>query len=145
VDALRFLPEVEEDALAAYTWYEGKARGLGDEFLRAFYACANKVLRSPLISPKVHQEFWRRLLRRFPYALYFTVKSGEILVIGLFHCARDPLGINAELSQRGGIEAPWLDAFSPISGSPFVLFVVLLFSLSLRPLRLCGDPPYIGY
>jgi len=106
VDALRFLPEVEEDALAGYTWYEGKARGLGDEFLRAFYACTNEVLRMPFLSPKVHQEFRRRLLRRFPYALYFTVRTGEILVIGLFHCARDPLRIKAELGQRGGPEAP---------------------------------------
>ena len=47
MDALRFLPDVEDDAVAAYTWYEGKARGLGDEFPRTFYASANKVLRSP--------------------------------------------------------------------------------------------------
>ena len=35
---LRFLPIIEEDALAGYTWYEEKARGLGGEFLRLFYA-----------------------------------------------------------------------------------------------------------
>ena len=66
---LRFLPEVADDALAGYAWYEEKEQGLGDEFLRAFYACANEVLRNPLISPKVHREFRRRLLRRFPYAV----------------------------------------------------------------------------
>jgi len=53
---LRFLPEVEDDALAGYAWYEDKAPGLGDEFLRSFYACANEILRNPLISPKAHQE-----------------------------------------------------------------------------------------
>jgi len=106
VSVLRFPPEVEEDAVVAYTWYEGKARGLGDEFLRTFYAGANKVLRSPLISPKVHQEFLRRLLRRFPYALYFTVRTGEVLVVGLFHCARDPLRIKVELTQRGQPSVP---------------------------------------
>jgi len=36
--SLRFLPDVEEDIFAAYSWYEGKARGLGEEFLRVFYA-----------------------------------------------------------------------------------------------------------
>jgi len=30
---LRFLPEVEEDVIAGYSWYEEKARGLGDEFI----------------------------------------------------------------------------------------------------------------
>ncbi|MGA3118427.1 MAG: hypothetical protein ABSF90_28870 [Syntrophobacteraceae bacterium] len=53
---LRFLPEVENDALAGYAWYEDKSPGLGDEFLRSFYACANEILRNPLISPKAHQE-----------------------------------------------------------------------------------------
>ncbi|MGC9965023.1 MAG: type II toxin-antitoxin system RelE/ParE family toxin [Syntrophobacteraceae bacterium] len=70
---LRFLPEVEEDAIAAFAWYQEKALGLGDEFLRTFYACANEILRTPLNCPKVHQEFRRRLLRRFPYSIYFKL------------------------------------------------------------------------
>ena len=74
---LRFLPEVEDDALSGYAWYEGKAQGLGHEFLRTFYVCANEVLRNPLISPKVHREFRRRLLRRFPYAVYFRMEDNE--------------------------------------------------------------------
>jgi len=37
---LLFLPEVEEDVIAGYVWYEGKSPGLGEEFLRIFYACA---------------------------------------------------------------------------------------------------------
>ncbi len=30
---LHFLPEVEEDVIAGYVWYEGKEPGLGEEFL----------------------------------------------------------------------------------------------------------------
>ena len=48
---LRFLPIIEEDALAGYTWYEEKARGLGGEFLRLFYAGAREILRNPLLCP----------------------------------------------------------------------------------------------
>ncbi len=98
---LRFLPEVEDDAVAGYAWYEEKTRGLGDEFLRTFYACANEVQRAPLLSPKLHQEFRRRLLRRFPYAVYFRIEDEEIVVFGLFHCARDPQTIGAKLHDRG--------------------------------------------
>ena len=97
---LRFLPEVEEDALAAYAWYEKKAKGLGDEFLRAFYASANEIARTPLISPVVHEAFRRRLLRRFPYAVYFRIENNEIIVFGLFHCARSPRTIMATLDDR---------------------------------------------
>jgi toxin ParE1/3/4 len=101
MQVLRFLPEVEDDAFAGYAWYEEKEQGLGDEFLRTFYACANEVLRNPLISLKVHREFRRRLLRRFPYAVYFRIEDNEIVVFGLFHCARDPRTTRAALRIRG--------------------------------------------
>ncbi|MBW1820916.1 MAG: type II toxin-antitoxin system RelE/ParE family toxin, partial [Deltaproteobacteria bacterium] len=86
---LRFLPEVEEDVMAAYSWYEEKALGLGEEFLRMFYACANEILRNALLYRKVYGDFRRRLLWRFPYAIYFRIEGNEIIVFGLFHCARD--------------------------------------------------------
>jgi len=47
--SLRFLPEVEEDIIAGYTWYEDKVLGLGEEFLRMFYARANDIQRNPLL------------------------------------------------------------------------------------------------
>jgi len=97
---LHFLPEVEDDAIAGYSCYEEKAFGLGDEFLRMFYACANDITHSPLLYQKVYGEFRRRLLRRFPYAIYFRVEQNEILVVGLFHCARDPRSIRLSLSDR---------------------------------------------
>lgn len=41
--ALRFLPEVEEDVIAGYAWYEEKAPGLGEEFLRMAYARVSEI------------------------------------------------------------------------------------------------------
>jgi len=45
--ALRFLPEVETDVLNGRSWYEGKAPGLGEEFLRVFYASSQELARNP--------------------------------------------------------------------------------------------------
>ncbi len=97
---LRFLPEVEQDVIAAYVWYEEKAPGLGEELLRMFYACAREIPRNPLLYAKVYCQFRRRLLRRFPYAIYFRIEGSEIIVFGLFHCARDPRTIRATLRDR---------------------------------------------
>ncbi len=72
---LHFVPEIEEDLIAGYTWYEEKSPGLGEEFIRMFYACAGEIPRNPLLYPKIHNEFRRRLLRRFPYAIYFITKE----------------------------------------------------------------------
>ena len=103
---LRFLPIIEEDALAGYTWDEEKAHGLGGEFLRIFYACAREIPRNPLLYSKVYREFRRRLLRRFPYAIYFRIEDETVIVFGLFHCARDPRTIRAQLRGRDAPESP---------------------------------------
>ena len=73
---------------------------LGKEFLRTFYACAAELTRNPLLYPLLRRQFRRRLLRRFLYALYFTIEAHEIVVLGLFHCARDPKGIQSALRDR---------------------------------------------
>ena len=103
--ALRFLPDVEQDVISGYRWYESKALGLGDEFLRMFYACLEGIRRNPLISAKVHHEIRRSLLRRFPYAVYFKVQDSDAIVFGLFHCARDPRKIESTLLDRGDSES----------------------------------------
>jgi hypothetical protein len=97
---LRFLPEVEDDVLAGYAWYQEKAPGIGEEFLRMFYAGAGQILRNALLFRKVDREFRRCLLRRFPYAIYFTLQDNEIVVFGFFHCARDPRMVKAKLRDR---------------------------------------------
>lgn len=65
-----------------------------------FYAYAGEIPQNPLFYPKAHGEFRRRLLRRFPYAIYFRIAGDEIVVFGLFHCARDPRTIRRRLQDR---------------------------------------------
>jgi toxin ParE1/3/4 len=97
---LQFLPEVEEDVFNGYVWYETKSRGLGEDFLRMFYASANEIPWHPLLYPKVYQDFRRRLIRRFPYAIYFTIENDQIIVFGFFHCARNPQVVKTTLQNR---------------------------------------------
>ena len=97
---LHFIPEVEEDVIGGYVWYEAKTPGLGEEFLRMFYASAAEIPWNPLLYPKVHRMFRRRLLRRFPYAIYFMIEDDQVIVFGLFHCARDPRNIKMMLRER---------------------------------------------
>lgn len=97
---LRFIPEIEEDVFDGYIWYESKSKGLGEDFLRMFYVCAADILSNPLLYPKGYQEFRRKLLRRFPYGIYFLIEEDQVIVFGLFHCARNPKTINAMLQNR---------------------------------------------
>lgn len=103
---LRFLPEVENDILAGYAWYEEKSPGLGEEFLRMFYTSAHDIINYPLGYPKVCGEIRRRLLRRFPYAMYYRVEDNIIVILGFFHCARNPLSIYSHLQDRHNLAVP---------------------------------------
>jgi len=98
--ALRFLPEVAGDAIAASGWYEDKSPDLGNDFLREFYSAAERIQQNPLFYRTVHTGTRRCLLDRFPYSIYFTIEGETVLVVGLFHCARDPRYISGELRNR---------------------------------------------
>ncbi len=98
--SLSFLPEVEEDAVNSYSWYEEKAIGLGEEFLRMFYALAGDIARNPLIYQVIYKDFRRCLLKRFPYAVYYRIEENKIIVYALFHCARKPTVLRKNLRLR---------------------------------------------
>ena len=76
--SIRFLPEIEQDLVIGYKWYESKYTGLGEEFLRLFYAHASEISHNPLLFRKVYKDFSRRLMRRFPYVIYFRIDGSQI-------------------------------------------------------------------
>jgi len=97
---IKFLSPVEDEAFCAYSWYEKKSKGLGEDFLRVFYANATELTRNPLIYRKIYKNFRRRLMRRFPYAIYFHTADKEIIVHALLHTARNPKLIENILNNR---------------------------------------------
>jgi hypothetical protein len=97
---LHFRPEIEKDLITGYLWYEEKTKGLGEEFLRVFYAQVKGISENPLLFRKVRKEIRRGILKKFPYAVYFQIENQEIVVFGLFHCARNPDNLNIFLDTR---------------------------------------------
>ena len=68
---IRFLPEVEDDLFSGFSWYEGKSSGLGEEFLRIFYASSNSLTRNALLYKKVYGDFRRILFKTLPICYLF--------------------------------------------------------------------------
>ncbi len=64
-------PETEQDIREAYDWYENRRFGLGEEFLSCVDACLQRTCRMPELHAKVHQDYRRVLVRRFPYAVFY--------------------------------------------------------------------------
>jgi len=68
---LTIAPEAAEDIQRAYSWYEERRLGLGEEFLSTVDGCIQAIRRMPEMHEKVHQDYRRSLLRRFPYAVFY--------------------------------------------------------------------------
>jgi len=97
---LSIAPEVEEDIVAVYCWYEDASIGLGEEFLGMFYTGTRSIQKNPFQCNVIFNDFRRFLLSRFPYALYYLIAGESIIVYGVFHCARNPVFIQDSLDGR---------------------------------------------
>ena len=87
---LTFAPETALDIEQAYASYEARRAGLGEEFLSCVDACVQAICRSPEVQAKIHKEYRRALLRRFPFAVFYEHVAGTIKVYGVIHTSRNP-------------------------------------------------------
>ena len=83
-------PEAAQDIDEAYGWYEGRRSGLGEEFLSCVDACIQAICRRPEMHAKVHKEYRRALVRRFPYVVFYEYVAGTVTVYCVFHTSRNP-------------------------------------------------------
>ncbi len=83
-------PEAQQDVDEAFNWYEDHRSGLGEEFLNCVDACIHFICRTPKLSPKIHMEFRRALVRRFPYAIFYEYVGGKVFVYSIFHTSQNP-------------------------------------------------------
>ncbi len=83
-------PEAELDLEEAYNWYEAQDTGLGSEFIRVVDASLFAIQRNPLAYTLVYKKIRRKLIRKFPYGLFYLVKDEMIVIVACFHVKRDP-------------------------------------------------------
>jgi plasmid stabilization system protein ParE len=83
-------PEAETELAEAFDWYEQHLPGLGAEFLMAVDTAVASILGNPLQHPGIYRNVRRALAKRFPYQVLFIVEENIIVVIAVFHGARDP-------------------------------------------------------
>ena len=81
---------VEFDIESAFNWYETEEPGLGSEYLEQLRLVYRRILENPLGYGEQRSDIRRGLMRRFPYAVYFSVEDETILILAVLHTARDP-------------------------------------------------------
>lgn len=65
--------------------------GLGEEFLAATELQLKRLEQAPLLYGEVIAGVRRALLPRFPYGMFYAVRSDLVHVLAVLHNARSPL------------------------------------------------------
>lgn len=83
-----------DDIAAGYLFYENQSPDLGGYFESSIfpdYLC---------LSPRSHFDiYYRKIARRFPYAIYYTVEGDVILVFAVIDTRRDPVYVGGRFKN----------------------------------------------
>lgn len=83
-------PEAETDISDSATWYDNREPGLGLEFISELRSAIARAIKDPesFTCVRLNPVVRRVLTRRFPYRVFFIVRSEAIVVFAVLHAAR---------------------------------------------------------
>ena len=71
-------------------WYEQRKTALGAAFTAAVQQVLDQIAAQPAFYPQVYQDVREALVPGFPYCVYYREEPGQIVVLSVFHTARNP-------------------------------------------------------
>jgi toxin ParE1/3/4 len=83
-------PEALEEYESAADWYATRDDGLDLRFIDCVERTLRLVHQDPLRWRAVEDDVRRCLTPVFPFALLYTVESGEIFILAVMHTSREP-------------------------------------------------------
>jgi plasmid stabilization system protein ParE len=87
---LIFRPETRDEIDEAYTWYEQRRPGLGEQFLAVLRKHLTRIQDKPEMYAAVYRDVRCSPMRRFPYVVYYRLESQRIVVLAVQHGRRNP-------------------------------------------------------
>ncbi len=74
----------------AFDWYERQKPGLGVEFAECVQRVFDRISTTPELHAVVYKDVRKALVRKFPYAVFYRIRAGRVVVLAVFHGKRDP-------------------------------------------------------
>ena len=87
---LRYTDRVIDELNLVFAWYEQQRRGLGFDFLDCIEAALQNIIKSPEIYQIRYSNFRSCVIRRFPFSIFYTIESDEIIVHSVFDNRQNP-------------------------------------------------------
>jgi plasmid stabilization system protein ParE len=86
----RFTSTAEMELKEAMEFYQSAREGLGAEFLQEVEAATKLIESFPLAWRPLSPRTRRCRTHRFPYGLFYQIRSDEILIVSVMDLRRDP-------------------------------------------------------
>jgi toxin ParE1/3/4 len=87
---LRLLPEARAEYDAAVDWYEQRQAGRGVDFIARVREAFTRIASNPRLHTAVYGDVRKAVVARYPYVVLYREESREVVVIAVFHTARNP-------------------------------------------------------
>jgi hypothetical protein len=94
---IEILDQAERDLIEGFHFYESQQIGLGSYFLTNLHRDIESLGSYGGIHPQVYKNYHRLLSKRFPFAVFYTVREGTVFVRAVVDCRRDPAWIRERL------------------------------------------------
>ena len=94
---IRLLESAKDDLRSGWSFYERQSQGLGNTFLAAI----DSDVQTLALYAGTHRKldgFYRMLIKRFPFALYYLINESSIDIHAILDCRRDPIWIRDRLA-----------------------------------------------
>jgi toxin ParE1/3/4 len=86
-----FHPLAEQELNDTASYYNAASPGLGITFLTEVERALKQIREHPEAAPVVHKVVRRKLIRRFPYSVMYSVQAEAIRILAIANQKRRPL------------------------------------------------------
>jgi toxin ParE1/3/4 len=91
VTRLRVHPEARREASTATTWYHTRSHDAARDFTRAVRAGVQSIRERPAAWARWKgSDVRRKILRRFPYSIFYIVENDAVVIVAIAHHKRRP-------------------------------------------------------
>ncbi len=87
---LRYTDRARDDLELAFSWYERQRIGLGFDFLDCIEVALQSIIGNPEMYQIRYSDFRGCVIRRFPFQIFYTIETDEIVVHSIFDNRQDP-------------------------------------------------------
>ncbi len=88
--AIEFDYDAKAEMADASYFYEDRRKGLGVSFLREVEKTVRRIAKFPESGPTLKPNIRRAFVKKFPYAVLYSIQAEKIFIVAVMHCSRKP-------------------------------------------------------